>query len=231
MIVYKDLIQGSDEWHSMRRGKVTGSKLSSVLGTSLTRTQLIAELIGEYASEQTKTFKPTIEMERGTEQEPLAVQAFEKLNNVEINRNVGFMISDEFNFLGFSPDGILEDSDFSEMIEIKNPDTKTMMFYKIANMIPQEETKLSAGKQNWCGISQDYKYQVLCGFLVNEKCKKIHFLVHDARIIDEKQRLYTVTIERDNELVQKELKEVREELIRFRADWLKWQDIIMPSNF
>lgn len=231
MKVYKDIIQGSEIWHSMRRGKVTGSKLSSVFGTALSRTQLIAELIAEYASEQTKTFKVTSEMEWGNEQEEVAVKAFEDKNNVVVDRSVGFMISDKYDWLGFSPDGILEDSDFSEMIEIKNPDTKTMMFYKIANMIPQEETKLSASKQNWCGISQDYKYQVLCGFLVNEKCKKIHFLVHDARIIDEKQRLYTVTIERDNELVQKELKEVREELIRFRADWLKWQDIIMPSNF
>lgn len=231
MKVYKDIIQGSEIWHSMRRGKVTGSKLSSVFGTALSRTQLIAELIAEYASEQTKTFKVTSEMEWGNEQEEVAVKAFEDKNNVVVDRSVGFMISDKYDWLGFSPDGILEDSDFSEMIEIKNPDTKTMMFYKIANMIPQEETKLSASKQNWCGISQDYKYQVLCGFLVNEKCKKIHFLVHDARIIDEKQRLYTVTLERDNELVQKELKVIREELVKFRADWLKWQDIVMPSNF
>ena len=220
----------SEEWHAARRCRITGTKLQDVVGTSLARVQLISELVAEYVSEKSKTFKPTIEMERGTEQEPLAIQAFEKQNKVKVNKDVGFMVSDEFDWLGFSPDGTIG-KNYQEMVECKNPDTKTMMFYKIANMIPKEETGLPASKQTWLGVPLEYKYQVLCGFLVNEKCKTIHFLVHDDRILDEKQKLYVVVVERKNELVQKALVEVREELIKFRADWLKWKAIIAPDNF
>lgn len=229
MQVYENLSQGSQEWHSMRRGKVTGTKLESVMGTNLARVQLISELIAEYASEQTKEFKVTAEMERGTEQEPVAVEAFEKKTGFKVNRDIAFMVSDEFDWLGFSPDGVINDGE--EMIEIKNPDTKTLMFYKIANIIPKEETGIPASKQTWCGVPLDYKYQVLCGFTVNEKCKRIHFVVYDDRILDPEQKLYTVIVERKTKEVKEELAKIKEELIRFRADWLKWQEAIIPSKF
>lgn len=222
--------QGTPEWHNARRCRVTGTKLEMVMGTPLARVQLISELIAEEMTEQSEVFRPTAKMERGSEKEPVAVEAFEKQCGKKINRDVGFMVSDEFDWLGFSPDGVIGD-DYSEMVECKNPDTKTMMFYKIANMIPKETTGLPAGKQTWLGVPIDYKYQVICGFLVNEKCKRIHFLVHDDRILDEKQRLYVVVVDRDNELMQKAINETKEELIKFRADWLNWKAIIAPDNF
>jgi len=245
MKVYKDLTQGSEIWSSMRRGKVTGTRLEQLMGTPLARTQLIAELIAEYASEQTKTFKTTTEMEWGNEQEEIAVKAFESKNKVTVDRNVGFIISDKYDWLGFSPDGVLLDG--KEMIEIKNPDTKTNMFYRLTNIIGMQElglgtwskpTKVNpestfspSSKEPFCGIPADYKYQVLCGFLVNEICERIHFLVHDSRILDEEQKLYTVIVERNNPKVQDELKLIEEELIRFRLDWIKWEEAIMPTNF
>ncbi len=228
------LEQGSQEWHDARRCKVTGTKLDDIMGSPLARLQLICELIAEEATEQTKTFKTTAEMERGTAEEPFAVKAFETLTGKAIDKGVGFCISDEFDWFGFSPDGfILEEKSgkYTEGIEIKNPDTKTAMFYRIANMIPASETKLSASKQTFLGIPADYKWQVIAGFMVNTDLQKMSFLVYDARIIDEKQKLYVVEVFRENELLQDAMKEAHDELVRFRSDWLKWKDIILPDNF
>ena len=221
--------QGSEEWHDARRCKITATKLDMVMGTPLVQAQLIAELVAEYASEQTKHFKATAEMERGTEEEPKAVASFENATGTKVNRDVAFCVSDKYPYLGFSPDGFVGDS-YKETIEIKNPDTKTMMFYKIANMIAKEETGLPASKQTWLGIPLDYKYQVLCSFVVNEEQEKLHFIVHDSRVLDPSQQLYTIVVERSNPEVQKELKAIEETLVLFRDKWMKWKSIILPET-
>lgn len=100
--------QGSEEWHDARRCKITATKLDMVMGTPLVQAQLIAELVAEYASEQTKHFKATAEMERGTEEEPKAVASFENATGTKVNREVAFCVSDKYPYLGFSPDGLLE---------------------------------------------------------------------------------------------------------------------------
>lgn len=221
--------QGSEEWHEARRCKITATKLDMVMGTPLVQAQLIAELVAEYASEQTKHFKPTAEMERGTEEEPKAVASFENTTGTKVNREVAFCVSDKYPYLGFSPDGFVGDS-YKETIEIKNPDTKTMMFYKIANMIAKEETGLPDSKQTWLGIPLDYKYQVLCSFVVNEEQEKLHFIVHDSRVLDPAQQLYTIVVERSNPEVQKELKDIEETLVLFREKWMKWKSVILPET-
>ena len=64
--------QGTQEWIEARRCMITGTKLDSVMGTKLDQLMLACELIGEEATEQTKAFKATIEMERGTAEEVFA---------------------------------------------------------------------------------------------------------------------------------------------------------------
>lgn len=251
MKAIKGIEQRSDEWRALRRCKVTGSRLADVMGTSLARVQLIAELIAEEASEMAKEIKPTKEMEHGIEQEPFAVAAFSKISGREVSTDIAFMISDEFPWLGFSPDGVIKEGE--EMIEIKNPDTKTSMFYRLTNEIGMQDldlgtwkkptkTELAANpnavseftpssKNPFLGVPSDYKYQVLCGFIVNEMCKKIHFVIHDERIIDEKNRTYIVVINRDEPLVEEAITETKEALIKFREDWINWKKVILPSNF
>lgn len=41
----------------------------------------------------------------------------------------------------------------------------------------------------FCGAPADYKWQIVNGFLVNEKRQVLHFVVYDARIIAEEQKL------------------------------------------
>lgn len=219
--------QGTAEWLALKRGKISGTRLESVMGTPLVQAQLIAELIAEEATETNKTIKPTDEMKRGTDEEPIAVAALENYLGKKIDRSVGFCVHDDYDWLGYSPDGILG----KDMVEIKNPDTKTLFFYQIANEIDPKESNLPAGKRSWAKIPQDYQWQIVCGFLVNSECQTIHFAVHDSRILDEKKRLYVIPVERSNPEVQAAIKEADARLQEFRFKWLNWRDKLLPSNF
>lgn len=232
MIVIKDLVQGSKEWHDMRRCKVTGSKLDDVMGTALARLQLISELIAEEATEQTKISRVTEEMERGTAEEIFAVKAFEARTKKKVDR-VGLCLSDDYDWLAVSPDGLIKDKDgkYTEAVEVKSPDSKTAIFYRLANMIPLEETGLTKSKHPFLGVPENYKWQVVQYFVVNKDLQKLHFVVYDARFIDEQEKMYIVEVERENEILQTAIKEAEDALRKFRLDWLRWSEIVLPKKF
>ncbi len=52
-----------------------------------------------------------------------------------------------------------------------------------------------------------------------------------VQIIDPDVKLYTVTVERDHEEMQEAIKEAETELEAFRARWMEWEQIVLPSNF
>lgn len=242
-----DCEQGSIAWREARRCKVTGTRLQDVMGTSLARVQLIAELIAEEVTEQTKTFRVTAEMERGTAEEPFAIRAFQEKTGKAVEA-IGFCISDEFDWVGYSPDGGWKEAeDYEDFVEIKNPNSDTAVFYQLTNVVGMEKLGLGtysrvtkdnpvanfvpSSKNPFLGIPSDYKWQVVHAFIVNEKLQRLHFIVHDARVVDESKRVYVVVVERNNEILQDAIREAREALIEFRADWLGWKEAIYPSNF
>jgi hypothetical protein len=220
------------EWHALRRCKVTGTKLEDVMGTGYARTQLIAELIAGEATEQTKIVRVTEEMERGTNEEEFAIRLFEEQTGNEFVRG-GMWLSDEYDFLAHSPDGSLVDEtgDVVEAVEVKNPDSRTAIFNRLANMIPADELGLTKSRAPFLGVSADYKWQCVNYFLTNRKLQRLHFLIHDARFIDPKAKLYVVTMGRDDMQLQEALTQAEEALIKFRADWLRWKEVILPTEF
>lgn len=264
--------QGSKEWHDSRMCKVTGTKLKAVMGTKDARNGLIAELIAEEATEQAKAFVTTAEMERGNAEEIFAVKAFEQKTGKKVDR-IGLCIHDEHDWIALSPDGLIKDTEgkYSEAIEIKCPDSKKAILYKIENMIPLTETGLitkytkaeiievlekndiphdpkatianlepllppgNEGKPSasapFLGIPSEYKWQVVHYFIVNKDLKKLYFAVYDARFINEDAKLYIVEVERSNEILQEAIRQAEEALIQFRADWLKWKEIVLPTEF
>jgi hypothetical protein len=239
-----DVVQGTPEWHAARRCKVTGTKLKRVMGTLEARTGLIAELIAEEASEQTKTIKVSAQMERGTEEEAFAIKAFEQRTGKKVDR-IGMAISDEFDWLALSPDGLIHtDGEYTEAIEVKCPDTDNAILYKIENMIdpvltglakwskptkaePTSELYYLSGAP-FCGIPAEYKWQAVNYFLVNEKLQTLHFAIYDARIISDDAKLYVMTISHDDQRLQEAMTEAREVLVAFRKDWIEWRDIVLP---
>jgi len=40
-----------------------------------------------------------------------------------------------------------------------------------------------------------------------------------------------VVVLRENELLQEAIAEAEMELVRFREDWMKWRDIVLPTVF
>lgn len=226
-----DVEQGTQEWQTVRRCKITGTKLEDVMGTPLGRAQLISELIAEEATEQTKFVRPTEEMERGTNEEEFAIKLFEGQIGKKFARG-GIWVSDDFDFLAHSPDASLtKKGKVIEAVEVKNPDSKTAIFNRLINLIPVEETGLPKGRLPFLGVPPDYKWQCVNYFLVNPDLQRLHFLIHDARFIDPKAKLYVVTIERDNKELQETLKQAQTALIDFRERWVSWKEIILPTEF
>lgn len=227
-----EIEQGSPEWHARRRCTITGTKLEDVMGTSLARVQLVAELIAEEGTEQSKIIRATPEMERGNEEEEFAVKRYEQLTGRKVVRG-GMWISEDNDWHAHSPDGSLveENGDVLETIEVKNPDSKNVIFYRLALFVDNAELCLTKSKLPFLGVPQDYKWQCVNAFIVNEKLQKLHFLIHDARFINEEAKLTVITLNRDNEILQEAIKEAKEALIKFRADWKKWKDIVLPVNF
>lgn len=232
MQIIQDLEQGTLEWHALRRGKVTGTKLEDVMAKGYARVSLIAELISEAGTEQSALTKPTVEMERGSAEEEFGLKLFEQRTGKKIERP-GAWLSSEYDYLMCSPDGAIADKNgkYTEAVEIKSPHSKTAIFYKMVNMIPLEELELSKSKINICGVSPDYIWQVVNYFLVNKDLQILHFGIYDARFIDEEAKLYMVEVKREDPVLQELVKRAGEELEMFRADWLKWRDIVLPTNF
>jgi hypothetical protein len=218
------------------------------MGTSLDRLMLACELIAEEATEQSKAFKVTSEMERGTSEEVFARKHFEEITGKKVTQ-LGFCISDDFPFLGVSGDGWIKNKKgvFDEAVEIKSPDSKNAVFYKLADTLPIEFLGLGSwskptktdpdpvfkpsAKAPFLGIPEQYKWQVVDYFLVNTDLKKLHFCVYDARFIIDDSKMHIVTIERSNPVLQEAINEAKESITSFRAFWLECRESIIPNNF
>lgn len=226
MQILKDIEQGSKEWLDLRRCKISGTRLDAVMGTPMAQVSLIAELIAEEATEQAKSIKPTVEMERGTAEEIFAIKAFKDKTGKQIER-VGMCVHDQFDWLTYSPDGLIldENGKYSEDIEVKSPDSKTAILYRMANLqkIPS--------KRMFIGVPIEYKWQIVQAFIVNEDLQKRHFIVYDARFISEETKMYVVEVNRDNPELQEAISEACEALEQFRIDWMTWKEMVLPSKF
>jgi len=242
-----ECLQGTPEWLESRRCMITGTKLGDVMGTNLDKLMLICDLIGEEASEQSKAFKATAEMERGTLEEVFARKHFEKIKGKKV-KEIGFCISDEFPFLGCSADGWIENKGvLDEAIEIKSPDTKNAVFYKLETMFTAEELGLGSysavtlknpepvfkpsAKAPWLEIPAQYQWQTVNYFLVNENLKKMYFCIYDARFLDDESKMTIVEIKRENTDLQKCMEDAKTELVEFRKTWLRYRDSIIKDNF
>lgn len=232
MQAIENILQGTPEWLEARRCKITGTKLEKVMGSDLDRFNLIAELIAEKGTELSKLTRPTEEMERGSELEVFGRKLFEKKTS-KIVKEVGICISDEFDWVTLSPDGLIMDANgkYSEAVEIKSPNSATLIKYKMANMIRPDLIKLSPSKQPFLGIPAEYKWQVVHYFIVNPDLRKLHFVAYDERFIDLNSKLYIVEVNWENELLQEAIYEAKKALVGFRELWLYVESIILPVTF
>lgn len=153
MIRY-DIIQGSDEWHHIRYGKITGTSSSGLFkDTDTLFIHLLSCNLEGYAPE-----KPAFEndaMIRGKELEPFARMEISRKTGIKF-KEVGWIDNDDIPIIGISPDGISD----CETIQIE-----------CKCLSKENHTEIIISKD----IPLKYIHQCLHAFTVNEKLKSLHF--------------------------------------------------------
>ncbi|NBQ17170.1 exonuclease [bacterium] len=155
-----EIIQGSQEWHDLRLGKITASKIADILavgrsGESISRKNYKLDLIRERITGKRTEGYINGHMERGIELEPLARATYEVLKNVTVNQ-VAFVEHPTINMAGASPDGLI---DHDGLLEIKCPKPENHVDHLLnngANLIakynPQVQWQLACTKRQWCDL-------------------------------------------------------------------------------
>ena len=133
-----DIEQGTYEWHCLRQGKVTGTRLKSALGTIKVQDTLMYQLIAERMTEPQIDDIASKAMVRGTELEPIARKAVIDHTGLDFIET-GMLISDDIEGFGLSPDAIfMEDGLVVGGLEIKCPGSNKHLEYICANAVPKE---------------------------------------------------------------------------------------------
>ena len=107
--------QRSKEWFSARRAKLTGSNVGAALEVNPWKTpdDLIRQMVREYHGAKPE-FVGNIATEYGRQHEPLALMDYlgKTGNHVE---ECGFFVHPEHDWLGASPDGLIDDNGLVEV--------------------------------------------------------------------------------------------------------------------
>ncbi len=143
-----DCEQGSEEWHTARRGIVTASTVGRLITPTLkvanndTSRDLTRLLVAERISGWTDPTYQSDDMFRGVISEPIARDHYSGAYQQAIE--CGFMLREENGWkLGYSPDGLVGDEG---LIEIKAPRTKEHLRTILADEVPaQYMPQLQAG--------------------------------------------------------------------------------------
>ena len=154
MVNRKDIIQGSDEWHRLRWGKIGGSTSKGLFVKSDT---LLIELVSEITEqfEHEESFVSD-DMIRGNELEPIARE--QAISYTGINfLQTGWLQCEEIGILGISPDGLSECEKYA--LEIKCPNRKKHTKTIIEGLIPSDNI-----------------HQCLHYFTVNPKLERLYFV-------------------------------------------------------
>lgn len=154
---YRDLIQGTDEWHAARCGMVT----ASVAGKLLTSTLKVADnessrgVVLTLAAERiTGYVDPTYcgsSMERGHEDEPYARDTYSE--HVAPVDEAGFMVRGFGDYrIGYSPDGLVS---VDGQIEVKSRLQKIHLRAILEDRVPAEnyaqiQCGLLVSGRDWC---------------------------------------------------------------------------------
>lgn len=163
-----DCEQGTLEWKQARAGHVTASRIADVMAKSKTagyeattranyRAEIIVELLTGIPYEDGYRSK---DMERGTEMEPYAREAYRQQSNSVITQ-IGFVLHPKIAWSGASPDGLVGDDG---LMEIKCPKSKTHLIYLINDKVPADYEKqmlwqMACTGREWCDfVSYDNRF-------------------------------------------------------------------------
>lgn len=151
-----EIIQGSDEWHAQRLGKLTASRIADMMaktkqGWGASRANYAAQLVCErLTGQRTETFTNDA-MRFGTENEPFARAAYEFRTDNAVDL-VSFINHPKIDMSGASPDGLVG---IDGLIEIKVPNSATHIDTLLSETIPQKYElqmawQMAVTGRQWC---------------------------------------------------------------------------------
>jgi putative phage-type endonuclease len=148
--------QRSSEWHNMRLGKFTASRIHELMGSkpdTLTAEKYILSRVAEQVIREAQEIPTTFAMQHGIDTEPLAISHYERVMGVTVE-SYGFRMCETITDAGCSPDGIVKGE--NKGIEVKCPfDKGTHIKYILYN--DQKDLKK---------FSKEYYWQVLMNMWV-----------------------------------------------------------------
>ena len=159
---HNNIEQGTDEWHHLRKGKITGTQLKDIMGTPKKREDALYEIIAERLTigvEGESEYENA--MDRGLRLESDALSIFELETGKQVERT-GFCEDDTNPMIANSPDGLIGKN---EAVEIKCMGGKNHVKMWLTNKIPDE-----------------YSWQVVQYFVVNEELETLHFVGYNPDI-------------------------------------------------
>lgn len=141
------MIQGSEEWHAARLGRVTASRVADVMaktktGYAASRENYKMELLCQRLTGQREESYTNAAMQRGTELEPVARSVYESENGLFV-AEIGIVEHPEIKNFSASPDGLV--GEFG-LLEIKCPNTATHVDFL--------RTETPQGKYQWQMLAQ-----------------------------------------------------------------------------
>lgn len=151
-----EMIQGSDDWHAARVGKVTASRISDLMaktktGWGASRANYMAELVAERLAEQPAEKFVSAAMQWGIDNEPRARRAYEWQECVTVDQ-IGFVPHPTIPMTGASPDGLVGSGG---LVEIKCPNTATHIDTLLGVTGPskyllQMQWQMACTERKWC---------------------------------------------------------------------------------
>ncbi|OMQ44726.1 lambda exonuclease family protein [Ensifer sp. 1H6] len=180
-----DMVQGTAEWHAIRLGKVTASRVADVIaktksGPSASRAKYAGELIAERLTGSPAERFSNAAMAWGTEQEPEARKTYEFYRDTDVVQ-VAFVSHPVIGDSGASPDGLV---DVDGLLEIKCPETHTHIETLLNKEVPSKYVtqmmwQMACTGRKWCDfVSYDPRLPESMRFF----CRRVHR--DDALIAD-----------------------------------------------
>lgn len=157
-VVFPEMIQGSEQWFSVRKGRATASQFKKIL----TPTGKLSAQADSYARKLAREcvlsdpfeFTGNKATDWGTEQEPAARDLFREITGNHV-AEIGFAIHQHMTCVGCSPDGIiLQDGVAVAGLEIKCPAPDTLIEWALAGDIPSEHLPQVHGSMIVTGLKR-----------------------------------------------------------------------------
>lgn len=203
-----EIEQRSEEWFTIRLGKVTASRIADVTartakGCGAGRANYMAELLCERLTGARGERFTNAAMQWGTDMEPQARLAYEFMEGVTVNE-VGFVAHQIIEMSGASPDGLVGDSG---LVEIKCPNTATHIDTLLGASIDgkymkQMQWQMACTGRQWCD-----------------------FVSFDPRMPEEMQ-IHVERVRRDDAMI----KEIERDVIEFLME-LSSRELALVSKY